>query len=149
MSNPFDQVLGKTYTRRGLLKGLAGGGLAALFAAFGFGVEEAEAGRCERSCKRRFDQGTRRRRRCLNKSKQGGGSGGGGTTNPQPVSTNPTGAGEGSPCTSSDQCLAGTTCFNSVCTACSTQCPTGSTTTCCAAGICQVLDGRDVCVLGG
>ena len=122
-------------TRRTVLKGL-GGGLAALLAGFGFGVEEAAAGRCERRCRRDGDGG-------------GGGGGGGGTTvAPQPVSTNPNGSGAGSTCASEATCLSGLTCFNGQCTACTTQCPEGSTATCCAAGVCQVLNGQDVCVLG-
>ncbi len=135
-------------SRRGLLKGLAGGGLAALLAAFGVGVEEAAAGRCERRCRRRFDRGTRARRRCVRACRRGGGGGGGGTTGtPQPVSTNasPDAALVGESCAVANDCQATLTCNNSVCTACTSTCEGG--TQCCTAGVCDVVGEQDVCVL--
>lgn len=125
-------------SRRVLLKGLLGGGLAAALAAIGLGeadAQEVEAAATCRSRCRRIKSRTRRRR-CLRRCR-----GGGGTINPQPVSTNPKGSRLGSTCTTATTCTAGTICFNGKCTLCVGQCPTGPTTTCCAAGVCQAING--------
>ncbi len=139
-------------SRRAMLKGVIGGSLTALLAAIGLGEADAQELETDARCGRcRRIKNRRRRRRCSSRCRRGGrgGGGGGGTTAaPQPISTNAAGAGIGAPCTEANDCLIGTVCNGGVCAACTTACPAGSTTTCCAVGICQVVGGSDVCVLG-
>ena len=150
------QSVAEGSSRRSIFKGIAGGSLAALLAAVGFGtvgVEDAEAGRCERRCRRRFDSRSKRRR-CIRRKCRGGsgggGTGGGGggggdrTGKPQPVSTNPAGNLVGDDCTQANDCVSGSTCKNNTCRACTTTCDNG--TECCITGFCDVLCGQNVCL---
>ena len=80
-ANRFDELaiaVSESASRRGVLKGVAGGGLAALLALFGLGGEEAAAGRCERRCRRRYPDSRRRRQRCIRRRCRDCGGGGGG-----------------------------------------------------------------------
>lgn len=137
--------LGEKNSRRTVLRGLVGGGLAAFLAAIGLGVEDADAARCGKRCKRKSGKA---RRRCLKKCKQAGGGGGGGTTaTPQPVSTNAAGAPVGSQCAATQDCVVGSICNGGQCAVCASACPTASSSTCCAVGICDETAGTPVCLL--
>ncbi len=110
----------------------AGGGLAALLAAFGLGVEEAEAASCRRRCRRKSGSARRRcLRRCNNKRN------GVAITPGTVVQT----------CSIGGTCATGT-CVGTVCeVSCQvhTDCPTGN----CVSGICQNCPQDRLCGDGG
>jgi hypothetical protein len=131
----FDRITaalsGDGSTRRRLLGGVAGGGLAAavasIFGVAGFNAMEAEA---KKKKKRR-----RRRRKPA----------------AQTISTNITGAVLGATCVTSGECAIGLICAgaagNRTCQACAAGAGTcADATKCCALGVCTGVAGSEICV---
>ena len=142
------QAVAEGSTRRSIFTGLAGGGLAALLAAVGLGtvgVEDAEAGRCERRCRRRFDS-RKQQRRCIRRRCRGGG--GGGTSTPRPVSGNPAGAAVGAVCAATSDCDLGLVCApggdGRRCRRCPDACAASGL--CCLVGACVLEGAVEVCL---
>jgi hypothetical protein len=136
--------LAQDTSRRKVLQGVAGSGLAGLLAAIGvgsIGVDDTEAASCRRRCRRR--QTAKARRRCRRRC-AGGGTG----TSPSPISNNPAGGVAGTSCTTASDCLIDLTCADAgggrVCTACNDTCSGG--TQCCTVGVCDRENGANVCV---
>ncbi len=150
--NRFDKLtkeLGTTKSRRGFMKTLAGGSLAAALAAVGIAavdVEEADAASCRGSCRRRFSNGPRRRR-CLKKCRKSS------TTVPG-IIINVGGTTIGGPCTSGADCRSGH-CGSivsgvGVCGSCPVTCAgsVGGQFFCCpASSTCSLVNNVVQCVL--